>query len=124
MNDQASTRGYETSDAPPWLIAALAIGSAAFILFTPLILHALNPVHERVAEPGQRPPAPRLQIDAKSDLAGFRHSEQSKLDALGFIDRDQNVVRIPIGDAMRIIERRGLPGWPGGSANPSASAAR
>jgi hypothetical protein len=106
------------------LIASLAIGAAAFILVTPLILHAVNPVHERAAEPGQRPPSPRLQIDAKADLASFRRNEQSQLDSPGWIDRDQNIVRIPIGDAMRIVARRGLPGWPGGSANSSASAAR
>jgi len=124
MSEQASTRGYETSDAPPWLIAALAIGAAVFILLTPLILRALNPVRERAAEPGQRPPAPRLQIDARSGLANFRQNEQSQLDALGWVDRDQNVVRIPIGDAMQIVARRGLPGWAEGAANSSASAAR
>ena len=124
MSEQASTHGYETSDAPPWLIASLAIGAAVFILATPLILQAVNPVRERAAEPGQRPPSPRLQIDARSDLASFRRNEQSQLDAFGWIDRDQNVVRIPIGDAMQIIARRGLPGWPGGSPNSSASAAR
>ena len=123
MSEQASTRGYETSDAPPWLIASLAIGSAAFILLTPLILQAFNPVHEHAAQPGQRPPAPRLQIDASSDLRSFRHGEQAKLDALGSADRDQKVVRIPIGDAMRIVAQRGLPSWPAGS-NSSASAAR
>ncbi len=124
MSEQASTRGYETSDAPPRLIAALAIGSAAFILLTPLILQLLNPVHERAAGPEQHPPAPQLQIDATADLASFRRNEQSQLDALGWVNRDQNIVRIPIGDAMRIIARRGLPGWPRASASFSAPAAR
>ncbi len=124
MSEQASTRGYETSDAPPWLIASLAIGAAAFVLVTPLILQALNPVHERAASPDQHPPAPQLQIDARSDLARFRRTEQSQLAALGWVDRDQNVVRIPIDEAMRLVVRRGLPGWPGGSANSSAPAAR
>jgi hypothetical protein len=124
MSEQASARGYETSDAPPWLIASLAIGAAAFILVTPLILQALNPVHERSARLERHPPAPQLQIDARSDLASFRQTEQSQLDALGWVDRDQNVVRIPIGDAMRIVAQRGLPGWPGGSASSSTSAER
>ena len=123
MSEQASPSGYETSDAPPWLVASLAIGGAAFILLTPLILQALNPVHERAAQLGQRPPEPQLQIDAKSDLTSFRRHEQSQLDALGFVDRDQNLVRIPIADAMRIVARHGLPGWPG-PANSSASAMR
>ena len=124
MTEPAATRGYETSDAPPRLVAALAVGSAVFILCTPLILQALNPLHEHAAEPGRRPPAPRLQIDAKADLANLRRDEQSRLDALGWVDRNQNIVRIPIARAMQIIAERGLPGWPLGTAKRPAPPAR
>jgi hypothetical protein len=122
MSEQAPTRGYETSDASSVLISALAVGFAAFILLSPLILKTLNPVRETTARPGQRPPEPRLQIDARSDLARFRSSEQSQLDTTGWIDRDHNIVRIPIKEAMQLIVRRGLRGWPGARTSSAATA--
>src|SRR5579871_5643298 len=122
MSDQAPTRGYEKSDAPPLLIGSLALGFAVFLFVSPLILQTLSPVRETTARPGQRPPEPRLQIDARSDLASFNRSEQSQFDATGWVDRDHNIVRIPIKDAMKLIVRRGLPGWPGARTSSAATA--
>jgi len=114
--EHASSVGHETSDAEPRLIASLAAGLAAFIFLAPLALQAMNPVIERPALLSQRPPAPRLQIDAAADLAELQQDEQSQRNAIGWIDRDQNIVRVPIARAMQLIARRGLPGWPGGTA--------
>ena len=118
-SEQASSVGYETSDAEPRLIVSLAIGFAAFILFAPLALQAMNPVTERAAELSRRPSPPRLQIDATADIARLKQDEQSQRDAVGWVDRDQNIVRVSVAQAMQLIARRGLPGWPSGTADVS-----
>jgi hypothetical protein len=114
---RTSSVGYETSDAAPRLLAALAAGMAAFIFLTPLALQAMNPVTERTADLSKRPPAPRLQIDAKADLARLKQDERSQRDVVGWVDRDQNIVRVPVSQAMQLIARRGLFGWPAGTAD-------
>jgi len=124
MGQTAPADGYERSDVPPRLIAALAIGLAAFIVVAPLLLQVINPVEERTADLSERPPAPRLQIDATADLERLRQAERSQLDAAGWIDHDQNIVRIPVQRAMQLVAKRGLPGWPKASEDLAATPVR
>ena len=52
-------------------------------------------------------PEPTLQISPKADLARFRQEQQKTLDGYAWVDRDQGIARIPIGEAMRLVARRG-----------------
>jgi len=61
---------------------------------------------ERKDEP---PPEPRLQVAPQADLAELRAAEEQTLHSYGWIDREKNLVRIPIDRAMEIIAERGLP---------------
>ena len=58
---------------------------------------------------GTQPPEPRLQTDPKKDLADLRKGEDEILNGYGWVDHNNNVVRIPIADAMKLTLQRGLP---------------
>jgi hypothetical protein len=55
------------------------------------------------------PPEPRLQTNPKQDLADLRRREEIILNSYGWVDRNTGVVRIPIGEAMKLTVERGLP---------------
>jgi hypothetical protein len=61
-----------------------------------------------VATPYQLPPEPRLQVHAPADLREWRAKEEAQLSSYGWVDRDAGVVHIPITDAMKLIEERGV----------------
>lgn len=55
------------------------------------------------------PPQPRLQTDPKGDLADLRAEEEARLNGYHWVDRNRNLVRIPVSEAMRLTLQRGLP---------------
>lgn len=57
----------------------------------------------------QVPPAPRLQTQPFKDVYLLKQHEQEVLTTYGWVDEANGVVRIPITEAMRLIEERGLP---------------
>jgi len=75
------------------------------------------------------PPEPRLQgapgaISPAEDIRRLREREDQILDSYGWIDRQNGVIRIPIEQAKKLIEQRGLPvtspGAPQGGATQAA----
>jgi hypothetical protein len=63
-------------------------------------------------------PGPRLQSDPPADMRAFQAQQMRQLDGTGWVDAAHGVVHIPIGDAMRIVEHEGIPGWPAPGAPP------
>jgi hypothetical protein len=59
-----------------------------------------------------QPPAPRLQVAPEQDLQHLHESENTRLDSYGWTDREHQVARMPIARAMKLLEERGLNGWP------------
>jgi hypothetical protein len=62
----------------------------------------------------RRPPMPRLQdgietAGPKDALQELRAEEDVRLNGYGWIDRNKNIVRIPVADAMKLTLQRGLP---------------
>src|SRR6266550_1175786 len=55
------------------------------------------------------PPEPRLQTNPRQDLLDLRSAEDNVLDHYGWIDKNADVVRIPIDEAMKLTVQRGLP---------------
>ena len=105
---------YEPSDAEPWLLAALAGGTAAFLALTPCILLLFYPGTAQrgsVTGPMHDIPSPRLQIDPARDLAAWQRAEHERLSSYGWTDHDRTAVHIPIDRAISLIGERGLPGW-------------
>lgn len=54
-------------------------------------------------------PAPRLEVRPGANLAELRAAEDVDLTTYGWIDRNAEIVRIPIERAMELILERGLP---------------
>ncbi|OLC96545.1 MAG: hypothetical protein AUH86_09440 [Acidobacteria bacterium 13_1_40CM_4_58_4] len=63
-------------------------------------------------------PEPRLEINERTQLNGFRLDEEKKLNSYGWVDQKAGVVHIPIERAMQIVAQRGLPVRPQ-NANPA-----
>jgi hypothetical protein len=60
-------------------------------------------------------PTPQLQMDdGNQDVVDLHNREDLLLDHYTWVDQQQGVVRIPIGQAMQIIAQRGLPVVSGG----------
>ena len=60
-------------------------------------------------EENRLPPEPRLQTNPRQDLRDLRTQEAATLNSYGWVDRNAGIVRIPVGDAMKLIVQRGLP---------------
>lgn len=79
----------------------------------------------RVHVPAEGTAALPLSGRPQDDLATIRRAETERLESHGWVDRQAGVVRVPIGDAMDILARRGLPSLPDGPpkrvAAPSAA---
>lgn len=72
--------------------------------------------------PDRQPPLPRLQVLPTRDLEELRRSESATLSSYGWVDPPTGIVRIPIEEAMRLVNERGLPARDAEPA-PSATAA-
>jgi hypothetical protein len=60
---------------------------------------------------GEKAPAPEpaLRVAPRADLAEMRGAEDRLLNSYGWIDREKNIVRIPIERSMEAIASQGLP---------------
>ena len=68
-------------------------------------------------------PTPQLQMDdGDQDVVNLHDREDLLLDHYTWVNQQQGVVRIPIGEAMQIIAQRGLPVASGGHAEPRMTA--
>jgi hypothetical protein len=76
-----------------------------------------------VLQDERQPPEPRLQTNPKQDLADLRAAEDVILNGYSWVDRNNNIVRIPIADAMRLTLEQGLPSRPQQQADGQAPAA-
>jgi hypothetical protein len=54
-------------------------------------------------------PAPRLQARPPVDLIKFKEDELGRLNAYGWVDREQGIAHIPIDRAIAIVATKGLP---------------
>jgi hypothetical protein len=64
------------------------------------------------------PPAPRLQARPELELAEFRAQEEVILGSYAWVEKDRDIVRIPIDEAMRIVAEEGLPTFPAPEDEP------
>ena len=55
------------------------------------------------------PPEPRLRVAPRADLLEMRRAEDQILNSYGWVDREKNIVRVPIERAMEMIVKQGLP---------------
>jgi len=78
--------------------------------------------------PGVRaPPEPRLQgapgsvSSPAEDIRRFREQEDQMLNSYGWIDQERGIIRVPIEQAKKMIEQKGLPATPPGASQGAAT---
>lgn len=111
--------GYERSDAN---VRSLAVSIAGLFVLLVVALLAMGwmfsylasrdtpgPPKSPVAKERELPPAPRLQTVPGGNLEEVRAAEARILNSYGWVDRNANVVRIPIDRAIELTAERGLP---------------
>ena len=62
-----------------------------------------------IEQQNRLPPEPRLQTNPRQELFDMRAKENVTLYSYGWVDKTAGVVRIPIGEAMKLTVERGLP---------------
>jgi hypothetical protein len=113
-------RGHEESDVRlrPFLIFGLSLATLAglsllamWLLFDYLAARQtrLEVTPPPVFEAQQLPPEPRLQVSPQRDLQAMLAAQRALLHSYGWVDRQADIVRIPIERAMQLLTMRGLP---------------
>lgn len=62
-----------------------------------------------VLQDERQPPEPRLQTNPKQELRDLHAAEDAVISGYTWVDRNNDIVRIPVADAMRLTLQRGLP---------------
>ena len=104
------------------LIVVIVASEASMYLTEKLFINTRDAENGQVRYPmadlpdTRLPPAPRLQNygDPEGDLKELRDSEDVKLTGYQWVDRNNQLVRIPITRAMELTVQRGLPTAPEG----------
>src|SRR5581483_1863055 len=74
----------------------------------PLVKTTSQDMRNPTPESANRFPLPRLEVNERSELYGFRRQEEDTLHTYG-VDDKTGVVHIPIERAMELLAQRGLP---------------
>ena len=122
MEAEPHPSDFERSDANSRLIAALAAGTAVFLIGSPLLLRAIYPSATQIAGIERNlptPAAPVLEVKPKLTLQAQRSREDALLESYGWINRGGHIARIPIERAVQLLGERGLPGWPPAATQPT-----
>jgi hypothetical protein len=119
--DPASVEaGYELHDVSArWLVlfaavlASMVVVVCLFLIWLVGLFEARAAKHDPLLSPlaeSQTPPAtsPLLQANPKIDFAAKRAREDAVLGEYRWLDEERKTLRIPIDEAMRIIEREGV----------------
>jgi hypothetical protein len=68
--------------------------------------------------------APMLETNERGQLRDFLMDQEKQLNSYGWVDEKAGVAHIPIERAMELIKQRGLPVYPQGGADASATASK
>jgi hypothetical protein len=112
--------GHQTSEINLRGVTWMAVGLMILLIAVLLTVGGLFSLFKRqyasesaasggITTVGRLPPAPRLQTNPASDLQQFLDAENAKLNSYGWIDRNGELIRIPIERAMDLLTQRGLP---------------
>lgn len=112
--------GYEVTDArlrPVFiflialctLIIVSLVGMSLMFNYLEKMEAARDIPPSALADPNPLPPEPRLDATSRGQLDRVVASSAEKLEGYRWIDKDAQVVQIPIEKAMDLILERGLP---------------
>jgi hypothetical protein len=114
---EANEKKYETGDLNPrailWSLIGLAsLALTAFLVSAAMLWFWSSPSATRAvgfsarAQPGETAPEPRLQVAPAADLQKLRATEEAKLRAYEWIDRQAGIAAIPVERAMELMANR------------------
>jgi hypothetical protein len=112
---------YERSDVPATVLLGIMLLVAVVVISAGAILTGIFPSTQDQRFPGptkELPPSPRLEVNGEAALRRFNERVDRRLDSYGWVDRQHDIVHIPITVAMRQAAKTGFPNWPG---NPNAA---
>ncbi len=120
IEENDAERGYEMRDVSyaPYVrwIAGLFLFTGVAILTSLIVFKVmvrLTPAPGSSAAVSQElPPQPRLQAHPALDLLLYKRSEDALLNSYRWVNRQEGIVRIPVGLALDIIAKQGLPELP------------
>jgi hypothetical protein len=115
--------GYERTDASAggslraglYVLAMMVVTALLVVPFYRLLRsgeEAAQPPAAEVAESAVSEPVatfPKLVESEPRALGAFRAQEDALLTSYGWVEKDKGLVRIPVGEAMKIVAERGLP---------------
>jgi hypothetical protein len=125
--------GYERSDAD--VRNLLKFGLSLFVILVAVLIsmrwtffyfaksQQLGPPASPFEDARVLPPQPRLQPHPHLDLQAYCDAQINELNTYGWVDQQNEVVRIPVDRAMDLIIQRGLPSRPGATATSNGMAA-
>jgi len=98
------------------LSAILVVGGVVIFVAVWILMHVLES-HQKAEKNivvaalprAEVFPPPRLQTQPTEDLAKMQTRDNAELNSYGWMDRRNEIVRIPIDRAMHLIVERGLP---------------
>jgi hypothetical protein len=110
---------FEPHDASVREVVLTGVGVAAGVIIVCVVIWGLfNLLKTEGARmqtfspteaPRELPPQPRLQVNAPAELQQMQQQEEEMLKSYGWVNKNAGTVRIPIGQAMEILAKRGLP---------------
>ncbi|HXZ14166.1 MAG TPA: hypothetical protein VEG64_17400 [Candidatus Sulfotelmatobacter sp.] len=122
---------YERTDAHIGALLQFAFWLAVVIIASALGMKWMFSYFARVQKLGPPaspfenvrvlPPNPKLQVEPRAELEGYREADRELLATYGWVDKHNGVVRIPIDRAMDLVLQRGLPARPAEGAAPAKS---
>ena len=128
---------HEKSDVNVISITRFGLGLAAVTIFSVFLMYLAFGLFEHFAKsenvtrtpillknPMVEPPTPRLQGTPRPDLAAYQKSEDEKLTTYRWVDPDNEIVQIPIEQAMKIVAEKGLPKFEAIGKTPANQAGR
>lgn len=95
-----------------WIGVPLLIASVLILALLVLWLYPGATIDRTLQLPLQNYPNPQLQPNPREDMAKFYSEEMRLLNGSGWIDKAHGIAHIQISDAMRLIDREGIQGWP------------
>ena len=111
-----------------WTILAVLLFTLLAFLGMGYLMRKYNRAAEEAGAPlsplaAERtlPPAPRLQVDARGELAAHRAAERALIDRYEWISRDTGLAKVPIERAMQIVAEHGVPAFAAPPAGPAGA---
>ena len=122
----AETSDVNTRGVFGFAIGLSVVGVAVCLLVALLFARVASREAQRVTpefplaagQANRLPPEPRLQTDPRQDLQNLRSAEDAMLTSYGWVDKSAGVARIPVGEAMKLVVKRGLPARQGRPGEP------